>query len=492
MRNLWMILKNDCNESLGLSALAHERGTSRKWASFLKVLVELLMVICVFWAFHALGRGIAKVGFADAIPLFGYTIGTILSLVITILKINESLAGKTDAEFLMAMPLSNFVQVLVIFLRLYLWNMLFVLLSNIPMIMSYVDVRHPDATFWVLWIIGLLLTSLPVTGVAALVGTFLALILSSVKNSNMIHSIITLSVFVAVSAVVLNIGNGFGKVLGNGQNVEHMISVIVGNYKLGYFYQHGIMGRETGWLFLFILISVIWNLLFVFFMSMSYEEVILALRAPKFYRSFSYGTQTQTEMQKSLFKKELQQWLHSRSYMLSTLMGVLFAVIFSVFFLIKGPQDLFAEYGVMKYYDTIKNAIPFLLATFAAASCTTYCAMSMEGRRHWIMETMPMDETLIKKSKWKLNIVTVLPPIVLSSILLAIAFRVSALQWILYLVVPAAYTIVSAWWGLFIDTRFADYSSESENQILRGNTSFFAGFIPGVVLPLVIMMLIIA
>lgn len=486
MGNLLLLLKNHYNEELGISRFRFEKEPSKRMRALIGKLVKLCLVVLIITAFYVLGRELAEAGYSDVIPVFGYVIGTAISFVVTILKINEMLAGKEDAEYLMSLPISTFIQVLAIFLNLYLWNLLLILMTNVPMIISYAQNQRTNPGFWILWGIGVLLNSLPVVGAAALLGTFLALILAGIRNSNLIHSIITLLIFMAAAIFFLNMGNRFVTVLGNGANVVELIHVITRNYKLGYMYQYGVVQQQPAWMAVFFLISAIWHVFFLFFMSMSYEGVIQALRCPKVYRNFTYGTQKQKKMEEALFAKEVKQWLHSRSYMVSSLPGVFIALLLSLALLIKGPGMLLMQFGIPQFYGKVQWAVPFLLAALLGASCTTYCSFSIEGRRHWIVETMPVDERIMGRSKWKLNLMITVPAALVCGVLLVIAFRPGAVLGVCYFLIPIAYAFCSAWWGLFVDYRYGDYSSESENQVLRGNTSFFVGWIPGVLLPLII------
>ena len=486
MRNLFILLKVNLDEEMGISSFHHQRSARGKISGLLKRAIMLLLGVVIIGLFYTLGHSMASTGFADAIPVFAYIIGSILTLIITILRINETLAGKADTEFVMSLPINNFIQVFCLFLRLYLWNTLFVLLTNVPMILCYAKAVHPSESFWLYWLIGIIMTSLPVTGVAALLGMFLALILAPLKNGNQIHSIITLVFLSGIILLVLNIGNHLGAELIHSSSSESLIAMICKNYKLGRFYQHGVVEQQNLWLILFLLISTIWHLFFLFFLTITYQEITLALRAPKQYKTYKLSLLEESPIEKALFEREFQQWLRSRSYLVSTVLGVLTGLFVSLWLALKGTNQLIAMLHMENYLPRLQWSVPLFLATLVGASCTTYCSLSMEGKRHWIMETMPMDERLIYRSKIKLNLILTIPFSLICASLLVIAFQPGALLGILYFLIPACYAFLSAWWGLWVDRHFADYSIGSENQALRQSTSFFVGWLPGVALPLLI------
>lgn len=490
MRNLFILLKINLDEEMGISTFHHQSSAREKISGLLKRAIMLLLGVAIIGLFYSLGDNMAETGFADAIPVFAYIIGSVLTLIITILKINETLAGKADTEFVMSLPVNNFIQVFCLFLRLYLWNTLFVLLTNVPMILCYAKATHPSGSFWVYWVIGIIMTSLPVTGVAALLGMFLALILAPLKNGNQIHSGITLAFLSGIVLLVLNIGNHLGTELIHSSSSESLITMICTNYKLGRFYQHGIVEQQNLWLFLFLLISSIWHLFFLFFLTITYQEITMALRAPKQYKTYELTLLKESPMEKALFEREFQQWLRSRSYLVSTVLGVLIALFISLWLTIKGSDQLIAMLHMEQDHTRLLWSIPFFLAALIGASCTTYCSLSMEGKRHWIMETLPMEDVLVYRVKLKLNLVLTIPFSIICAFLFAVAFQPGLMLGILYIFIPVCYAFLSAWWGLWVDRRFADYSIGSENQALRQSTSFFVGWLPGFAVPLVIALLI--
>ena len=116
MRNLFILLKVNLDEEMGISSFHHQRSARGKISGLLKRAIMLLLGVVIIGLFYTLGHRMASTGFADAIPVFAYIIGSILTLIITILKINETLAGKADTEFVMSLPINNFIQVFCLFL----------------------------------------------------------------------------------------------------------------------------------------------------------------------------------------------------------------------------------------------------------------------------------------------------------------------------------------------------------------------------------------
>ena len=484
MRNLFLLLKIHMDEELRISVFLHEKNFLKKMGFVMKNLVLLCMLSAMAWLSFKVGRRMVISNMGEAIPVVGYVVGSLVTLVTTILKINEILAGKSDAEFLMSLPMGTFLHVICIFLRLYIWNTVLVALTNVPMILAYRDGDLASSDFWASWIMGMFLTCLPITGIAALVGTVLALCLVTLRKSNLIQSITILSVLTIAGIILLNMIHSAGKVFRGAGDAQAVIGAITSNFKVGRFYQNGVILHRTGTFFLFIVYSCVWFLFFLFLLSMSYQEVILALRAPKNFVEYEYHEQKQCNVSKAVSKQLWDQWLQSRSYMTSTLIGPLYALLISGFLLVTGGDglgEMLSAGGMRAYF-----AVPLFLCALIGMGCNTYCGLSFEGKRHWVTQTIPVDTKEICRQKIIMNLWITEPVAIVCGIMLVFAIKPSILLALYYIVVPCLYGIGSAVWGMWMDMRHVDYSMDTENQVLRQSISFYLGWLPGVLLPLLL------
>ena len=187
---------------------------------------------------------------------------------------------------------------------------------------------------------------------------------------------------------------------------------------------------------------------------------------------------------KAVSKRLWDQWLQSRSYMASTLIGPLYALLISGFFLItkgSGIQEILSAQGNWAYLS-----VPLFLCALIGMGCNTYCGLSMEGKQHWIMQTIPVDEKEICTQKIIMNLWITEPVALIGGIMLWISIKPPVLIGICYLIVPIVYGLLSAIWGMWVDVRHVDYSMDTENQVLRQSISFYLGWLPGVLLPILL------
>lgn len=132
MRSLALLMKLQLDGIFRFSEFRYAKSGKAKIAFFLRSLVPLLLAFVLYGVCYYLGQTLSKGGIAGVLPVLGYLLGSLLTLIFTMIKINELLAGDDNALFLLSLPISTFWHVFLIFLRLYVECTILVLLSNIP------------------------------------------------------------------------------------------------------------------------------------------------------------------------------------------------------------------------------------------------------------------------------------------------------------------------------------------------------------------------
>ena len=157
MRSLALLVKLQLDGIFRFSEFRYAKSGKAKIAFFLRSLVPLLLAFVLYGVCYYLGQTLSKGGLAGVLPVLGYLLGSLLTLIFTMIKINELLAGDDNALFLLSLPISTFWHVFLIFLRLYVECTILVLLSNIPFLQAYLMAVSVDGGFLGRWIVGLCL-----------------------------------------------------------------------------------------------------------------------------------------------------------------------------------------------------------------------------------------------------------------------------------------------------------------------------------------------
>lgn len=473
MRNFFLLLKIRFQEKLDIGSN----------------IIMLILYLCAFAGVYLAADFLKTLGYVQALPLIAYITAVILTFITTIIKINETFSGDEDSEFLLSMPFSSAVQVFVTFSMMFINNLLICILIELPSFLVYKGTTFGTGFTVVRWLIGLFLTSLPVCGIAVMVGMVIILCLVQNPRKNQIISAICLFfLFIAFALMAFLADRVYLAV--SGQLVYEATSTAAGfvneisqNFKLGRFYQLGVVEGNILYSFLFVLMSLIWYAVLLFMHCMAYQGVITALRSPLSYGELSHDEIANRMKERTLFTvlfvKEWNQFIRSKYYLLQCSIGIILGIVIPVNFLIMGNMGL----------SNSPFIVPALICLFAGCANTSYCSMSMEGKRYWIMETAPAPLKELAKAKILLYVLLILPIILFSAITMSRVFEMNGLWTAVSLIIPIAYAAILALWGSFIGTKFADYSCEAESMALHRGIPFILGYLPGIIIPVVLLVL---
>lgn len=483
--NFIRVLRVRMDEGLDISRFKYSRQPGVKLGIVLYKLVRIVIYLVLLGAFTYLYEALAKAGIAEVLPTLSYFFASAVCVLTTIVSINEILTGNEDSEFLLSTPISGFTHVAIMFLTLYVKCLAYVILISGPagiIYMKYVA----GAGFVGYWLEGMLLTSLPLGGIACLAGTVIVLTLAHHPKKEQIQSGITIAILVMGSVIVLFIANRISAILGvvaadSQQMVKDILKLFITNFRFARMYQYAIVEHSVGYMVIFPILSVIWYGVFAFAFGMGYRVMVISFRCPVDYKEYKWKPQKMESAGRSIFKREMDQLLRSKSYLTRSMTGIIVGTMVALSTLVFGPELIVRFVGPMR--------LPILICLFIGMSNTTYCAFSIEGRRHWITETSPVDDRLMFKGKVLANLIFTVPFAIISGVVLGYTATDNAIYKICYVIIPVLYSVLVAYWGIMVDKRFGDFSKESEQQAMSQGVSYVLGYLPGVIIPIILILI---
>lgn len=491
MRNFRLLLKIRLDESLNLSRMKYSDSAQERVEGIAFIAVKALLFCCLFALVYGVCAYFGRQGLSKILPTMAYILALVLSFLMTVVNMNELITGNEDSEFLLSTPVSELNHVFLMFLTLYVKSLVYVVVLCVPAVIIYAQYAETGIAFWICWVLGLLLTSLPLGGLGALMGMGITLTLAENPKKEQIQTGISLFMSVICMVVILSLVDRVGSVMLKGLSdapavlADNIIAVMVKNFFFGRFYYHAVMELNGAYLFLFILISLLWYLAIAMLVGFSYRIMTISLRCPVQYKSYEWTEQRQQQIEKALMLRECEMFFKSRSYMTKSMTGILAGLIIPLNFLLISPEKFLRIFSLERYTDTLASAVPLIICFFVGLCCTSYCSFSFEGRRHWIIDTIPQDRKLIYRSKVKLNLFLTIPFSILSGVLFSIAFKASMRGALEIIFVPVAYSVLSAYWGIYIDDKYGTSLKESESQAMHHGASYLLGYLPGVIIPLI-------
>lgn len=152
----------------------------------------------------------------------------------------------------------------------------------------------------------------------------------------------------------------------------------------------------------------------------------------------------------ALFKREMKLFVSSPTYVMNCAFGVLFLFVVPIVAIVKADS-------VRQLLASLQEALPHANGAGIAASvilltegmsCITAPAISMEGKRIYLLRSLPIPTTEIFAAKIATHLAVVLPGTLFASITIAAVLRVDVFCWLLMIILPVVHTLFIAGVGL--------------------------------------------
>jgi len=223
------------------------------------------------------------------------------------------------------------------------------------------------------------------------------------------------------------------------------------------------------------------------------------------------GVIKSASMRFALFKREMKLFVSSPAYVMNCAFGVLFLFVIPIIAIVKGASIRELIYSLQEFFPKANGAsiAATIILLTEGMSCITAPSISMEGKRIYLLRSLPIPETEVFAAKIGAHLAVVLPGTLFASITLAAVLQVDAFCWILMILLPVVHTLFIACVGLCmnITSPVLDWTDEMTavksgaavlvsvfgsmlTTIILGGLYFLvASFIPDAVYLLVIMLL---
>ena len=152
----------------------------------------------------------------------------------------------------------------------------------------------------------------------------------------------------------------------------------------------------------------------------------------------------------ALFKREWNIFSSSPSYVMNSGFGVIFLIGVPIFAIIKAGMIRGWITALAEFFPNANGcAIAAILVLLTEGMCCiTTPSISMEGKRLYILRSLPIDTTEVFRAKISLHLAVVLPFALFSTITFAAVLGADALSWIFMILVVLAHTLFTACLGL--------------------------------------------
>jgi ABC-2 type transport system permease protein len=484
MKNICLLLvKNRLIQQLGVNEIRFSTGKKKRQKLLLLTLVLLLIPLVMIYA-GGFAYGLSYLGIGEIIPTYAFLLGSIVSLLFTTFKATGELFVYKDFDFLMSVPITTQTIIASRFLTLYVWNTAISLVIMAPMGVVYCIFEKPEFIFYPLWLVGALLACFIPTTIAVVIGSLIALISSKFKSSRKVNIVLELALLVAVLLFPTLSMNGNLTTDTGDLNREYVSRMLLSGYErlctlypVAHLFKNAIVLHKISSLCLFILLSIGWYVIFVAILSRRYRKINTALSTFRTASNYVIGVMKQNSVHAALYKKEIRRWVGSPVYFTNTITGVVMAVLITVALAIVGPSGISKATGGSLNPDVVNYGFAYMIAACIGMCCTTMASISLEGKCVWLLQSLPIEMRSIVRSKLLVNLTVTIPSAILCATLFVFSIDPGVAGGVLVFLIPIAFSLFSAVFGLWLNLKMHTYSWENETQVVKQNLTSFIGLL---------------
>lgn len=417
-----------------------------------------------------LSNGLGRIGAESLIPQLLASAVSIVILIFNMLQAGNVIFQKKAVEMQMSMPVHKAAIVISRFLTIYVTDLLLAIVIMIPGLLCYTVYAPATLPFWFFGIIGTLLVPLLPLTIATIIGAGITGITAKWKHKNAVVTVFTLAI--AMGAIGINIRINNQTVISMDEIVNNLVPMLedrIGNmYPPAVWVSEAITKGNVLTFLMYVGISVGLFVLFVWVLQRHFLSICSALQTSYHNKDFQINEMESSSKLKALWRKELKRYFASSIYVSNTLIGNILSVALAITVLIMGSDRIGEMFGMG---ERVIYVLPVLLGAVASMTPMSTCAISIEGKQWWIVNTLPISKQLLRKGKVLANISVALPFYVVSGIITLIAVKPDPMLALWIVLIPALYIIFGAYAGLACNEKFPKFDWENEAEVVKQGMS---------------------
>lgn len=480
--NISGLVKVNLLQRFGINEVRYSRDPAQKrrlaaTAVGIAVVVIVLMAYIMGMAFM-----LCSVGAAESVPASMLVIVSIAIFFFTLFKAGSVLFQMQTYEMLIALPVTVREIVVSRFFTMYLEDTVMTAFLMIPGCVIFAFYAETGFLFWIMTVLGIFAIPLFPLVVSSILGVIITAAGARVKHKNAVMLVLSMLLVIGILAAVylpmlLNPKPDMSLVdLGN------IGSMVAGQVNSSYFmaslYTDAVIGGNVLVFLLFLAMSILPFLLFVFLVERYFVRICTSLAAKTARGNYSLKKLKQQTVLKSLYQKELKRYFASNVYVMNTAIGYIMTILLTLLVTVMGFEKL---QDMIPIPGMIEKILPFLLAWTIAMAAVSASSISIEGKNWWIPMSLPLDAKQLVQAKVMMHLSLALPTCVISAVVLSIRLYKTPVMLLMAFLIPAAYSVLTAVMGVVINQRFPMMKWDNEVVVVKQSAasmiSVFSSFL---------------
>ena len=466
----------------GINEVLHTKDKKKKQNFALLSVAYVLVILMAISYVGGLAYGYHYLGLGDIVPMYLYTILSILMLVLSFFKAGSVLFSMKSYDIMVSLPVTKSAILISRFVTMYVTNLLFSLIVMIPGLAVHIWFAKPGISFYIISLMAVLFAPLLPLTISSILGALIKGISSRMKNKTLVETFLTVGLVVVIMVGSFRMGPKTENL--DMEALKELIGTLtsaLGNiFPPALWYHQALQGSILHFLLLLGIPALIFTL-FVWILSKRFTEICTGLNATYAKHNYKLGELKAEHVLLSLFKKEMKLYFSSSLYVTNSGIGYILAVLLAGAIAVMGVDSLAEFMEMPMFLPLIHKVLPFVLAMPLCMMSTSACTVSMEGKTFWQLQVLPVKAKDIYNAKLLWNLAVAAPFYLASVVLMLIGAKPAlsdALHYFLIPLVLLAYCIVL---GLACNLWFPKLNWDNEAQVVKQGAAVLVSMLGGVI-----------
>lgn len=471
----------------GINEIRYTKDKKKKQNFILLTCAYIFVALVAMGYVGGLAYGYHYLGIGDIVPMYLYTILSLVMLILSFFKAGSVLFSMKFYDIIISLPVTKSALLVSRFVTMYVTNLLFSLIVLVPGLTVHIIFAKPGFGFYLISLLVILFSPLLPLTLASIVGAGIKAISSRMKRRNLVEVLLCM-VLVIVPIVF---GTKMGETTENmdPEAIKEMVGVLTGMlgniFPPALWYHNALQGSFLHLVLLLGVPALIFAL-FVWLLSLKFTDICAGLNATYAKQNYKVESLKSGSVLTALVKKEMKLYFSSSLYVTNTIIGYVLAVVLAGALAIGGIDAILEPFiasgdipGIENYIPLIIKLLPFVVAMPLCMMTASACSISMEGKTFWQLQVLPVRAKDVYHGKLLWNLILVAPFCLMATILLIIGVKPAIADALHYFLIPAVLTLFTVMLGLAGNVWFPNFTWDNEAQVIKQGASVLVAMLGG-------------
>lgn len=493
LKQVLTLSKVQLKSLFGINEVLHTKDKKKKQNFALLLVAYVLVILMAIGYVGGMAYGYHYLGVGDIVPMYLYTILSILMLVLSFFKAGSVLFSMKSYDIMVSLPVTKSAILISRFVTMYVTNLLFSLIVMIPGLAVHIWFAKPGIVFYIISLFAVLFAPLLPLTISSILGALIKGISSRMRKKALTETFLTVGLVVVIMVGSFSMGPKTENL--DMEALKELIGTLtsaLGNiFPPALWYHNALQGSILHFVLLLGIPALIFAV-FVWLLSKKFTEICTGLNATYAKHDYQLENLKAEHVLYSLFKKEMKLYFSSSLYVTNSGIGYILAVLLAGAIAVMGVESLAEFMEMPMFLPLIYKVLPFIPAMPLCMMSASACAISMEGKNFWQLQVLPVKAKDIYDAKLLWNLALAAPFYLVSVVLMLIGAKPGLSEALHYFLLPLVLLLFCIVLGLSCNLRFPNFNWDNEAQVVKQGAAVLISMLGGVVAVLIPAVLAIA